>query len=121
VTAVLVAACGLLLAGSDRSALAQRTGSGTILPTRFEANRIYVTPVTAAGDTLRLYTDTGGGRYPILTKPAVERLGLSLTDTLSQGRRSLPVVPFPDVKGIPAPPPNARSCFPIAGRPDCST
>ena len=114
VTAVLVAACGLLLAGSAPVVHAQ--SSGTVLPARFEANRIYVTPVTAAGDTLRLYTDTGGGRYPILTKPAVERLGLSPTDTLSRGRRSLPVVSFPDVEGIPAPTPDRAVVFPNRGQ-----
>jgi hypothetical protein len=68
----------------------------------FEANRIYVSPVTEQGDTLRLFTDTGGGRNPILMRKTAERLGLSPVDTLSQGRRSIPLVPFPDLRDEPS-------------------
>lgn len=45
------------------------------LPARHEAHRFWVTPVTQDGDTLRLYTDTGGGTNMIFPA-AVERLGL---------------------------------------------
>lgn len=31
------------------------------VPTRYDEGRWFVRPVTAAGDTLELYTDTGGG------------------------------------------------------------
>lgn len=93
----LILACGAPLA------VAQTGEDPTPLPAQFDANRIYVTPVSATGDSLRLFTDTGGGKYPILTKPAVERLSLSVTDTLTRGRRSIPMVLFPDVPGIPAP------------------
>jgi predicted aspartyl protease len=69
------------------------------IPAHFQANRIYVSPVTRGGDTLRLYTDTGGGKYPILTKQTADQLELVPIDTLSQGRRSMPLVPFPDIRG----------------------
>lgn len=45
------------------------------LPTRYAAGRFRVAPVTGAGDTLVLYTDTGGGAS-MLFPDAVERLGL---------------------------------------------
>lgn len=106
----------LLLITGAPWASAQSTENRTALPTQFVANRIYVTPVTTTGDTLRLYTDTGGGRYPILTKPAVEQLGLSSADTIARGRRSIPVVPFPDVQGIPAPDPARALVFPESRR-----
>lgn len=88
----------LLLAGSVPSSLAQSSERGNVLPARFDANRIYVTPILASGDTLRLFTDTGGGRHPLLIRKTAERLGLAPVDTQSQGRRSIPVVPFPPLR-----------------------
>jgi hypothetical protein len=35
--------------------------AGTVLPARFESDRVYVTPRTAGGEVLTLYTDSGGG------------------------------------------------------------
>lgn len=45
------------------------------LPTRFVADRVYVTPQTASGAMLSLYTDSGGGLF--LTEQAVKRLQLT--------------------------------------------
>lgn len=71
------------------------------LPAHFEAHRIYVHPVTAEGDTLRLYTDTGGGG-PFLLDATVERLGLPIVDTVTveQGRPA-PRAKLPDLRTIP--------------------
>lgn len=102
----------LLLSGGAPSSIAQSAKDRTILPAQFNANRIHVTPVTAEGDTLRLFTDTGGGRHPVLTKSAVEQLDLSVTDTISQGERSIPVVPFPNVEEIPGPNRSRALVFP---------
>lgn len=111
-----IAGVFLFFLGGAPVGLAQDDGGRTRIPARFEANRIYVTPVTASGDTLRLYTDTGGGRHPIFTTSSVERLGLSPTDTLSQGQRSMPVVPFPEVEGMPAPSTDRAVVFPNRGQ-----
>lgn len=47
------------------------------IPTRFEADRVFAVPVTTNGDTLRLYTDTGGGGN-LLCRKAAQRLRLRL-------------------------------------------
>lgn len=47
------------------------------LPSRFEADRVFVTPATVKGETLRLYTDTGGGTN-LLCREAAQRLHLPL-------------------------------------------
>jgi hypothetical protein len=44
------------------------------LPTRFVSDRFFVTPVTTRGDTLLLFTDSGGGG-PWVIRPVLERLG----------------------------------------------
>ncbi len=49
-------------------------GAAQPLPARFESDRVFVTPESANGITLKLYTDTGGGLF--LTKSAADRLGL---------------------------------------------
>lgn len=47
------------------------------IPTRFEADRVFATPTTADGQSLRLYTDTGGGAN-LLCRKAALRLRLPL-------------------------------------------
>lgn len=47
------------------------------LPSRFEADRVFATPATTKGETLRLYTDTGGGTN-LLCREAAQRLRLPL-------------------------------------------
>lgn len=59
----------LLLATS-----AVRVEGQRVLPTRYEADRFYFTLVTERGDTLMLFTDTGGGLF--LYAEAAERTGL---------------------------------------------
>lgn len=51
--------------------------AGVVLPAQFEADRVYVTPRAANGDTLKLYTDSGGGF--ILSLDAATRLHLAVT------------------------------------------
>jgi len=52
----------------------QQRGAATELPARLIAGRFYVYPVTERGDTLTLFTDTGGGLW--LASDVVARLGL---------------------------------------------
>ena len=82
----------LLLAGAGR---AQTGPTARTLPASFEANQIFVHPVTAGGDTLRLFTDTGGSY--LLYRSAVERLDLPVRDTTVRGR-STSVTVFPDLE-----------------------
>jgi len=86
------------------------TAHAATIPSRFEADRVFATPTTTAGETLRLYTDTGGGAN-LLCRNLARRLGLrvealppngelasELGDDL--GRATLP--PFAPAAGIPA-------------------
>ncbi len=80
------------------------------IPTRFEADRVFATPTTTTGETLRLYTDTGGGAnllcrnvarrlgLRVETLPPNEKLASELGDDL--GRATLP--PSRPDAGIPA-------------------
>jgi hypothetical protein len=89
----------------------------TALPAQFEANRIYVRAAVADGDPLRFYTDTGGGRFAIVTKSAAERLGLKI-DTLAMGGRDRMVTQFPDLASdasLPAPQKGRALVFPKTG------
>ena len=77
---------------------AQSPAEPQVVPADFVHNRIYVTAVTSEGDSLRLLTDTGGGRVFVLTEPTVERLGLPVVDTVSRGRRSIRVTQVPSFR-----------------------
>jgi hypothetical protein len=48
---------------------------GQRIPTRYEGDRFFARPVTAAGDTLQFFTDTGGGLF--IYASAVDSLGLA--------------------------------------------
>lgn len=102
--ALRILALGLLL-----PSLGVGTGyaQGRTLPADFVHNRIYVSAVTANGDSLRLMTDTGGGMAFVLSSSAVQRLDLPVVDTL-QGRRPIPVVPVPSFEAE-GPVPQTRS------------
>ena len=63
------------------------------LPTRTIDYTFLVAPVTATGDTLEFYTDTGGG-IPIVWQAANKRLSLPVDSSNIQGR-TMPVVDFP--------------------------
>ena len=76
------------------------------LPTKFKANRVFVTPVTASGDTLRFYTDSGGGTN-IIWPSTVQRLGLAtrkhpMPPDTTATVATLP--PFKQTASIPHPP-----------------
>lgn len=68
------ALAGLLLVCGGHAATPRLSAQAAYrLPTRYLADRFAVAPVTADGDTLLLYTDTGGG-LNMLWESAVERL-----------------------------------------------
>ena len=76
------------------------------LPTRYLADRFVVTPVTIDGDTLELYTDTGGGAN-MLWESTVRRLRLA-TEQLIQGSDTTTLVRLPRLSSaatIPLPQP----------------
>ena len=60
-------------------ATAHAADAGHDIPAQFVANRVYVVPQTADGDSIRFYSDTGGGTF--IAEPAVKRLKLA-TETL---------------------------------------
>lgn len=71
----------------------------------FQANRIYVTPVTQSGDTLRFYTDTGGG-VNMVWPSAAKDLGLDTTQRQMRGQ-TVTIASLPDFSSeaeIPLPP-----------------
>jgi hypothetical protein len=88
----------LLLLPLRAPATAQPADTAQQLPADFVANRVYVTAVTTDGDSLRLLTDSGGGRLFVLTASAQSRIGQTITDTLSQGSRSFPVTDTPSFR-----------------------
>ncbi|HET7563347.1 MAG TPA: hypothetical protein VFJ96_00025 [Gemmatimonadaceae bacterium] len=49
--------------GGAHYAAVDLAGHATALPTHYDEGRFFVRPVTASGDTLDLYTDTGGGLW----------------------------------------------------------
>ncbi|GIL38815.1 hypothetical protein [Roseiterribacter gracilis] len=51
--------------------------AGEIVPSRFEADTVYVTLPVARGGSVELYTDTGGGGF-VLSERAASRLGLQV-------------------------------------------
>ncbi|MCF7803934.1 MAG: hypothetical protein K9N46_01360 [Candidatus Marinimicrobia bacterium] len=75
------------------------------LPADFQANRIYVTPVTQSGDTLRFYTDTGGG-VNMVWPSVVKSLELDTMQRQMRGQTGA-VASLPDFSAeaeIPLPP-----------------
>ena len=87
-------------------ALAGSTSAQTI-PTQYEAGHFFATPQTAAGQSLRLLVDTGGGGVAgmyWLSTPAAQRLGLK-TGTCSVDGSLLTVATPPAYKaahGLPS-------------------
>lgn len=75
--AIGVAVLGVLIAGPVAAqGTVGDTGTVVELPVRYAADRYFVSPVLASGDTLLLYTDTGGGTS-MLWPATAERLGLA--------------------------------------------
>lgn len=89
----------LSLAGCQPTAPADGPNR-VVLPTAFLADRVYVTPITAAGDTLRFFTDTGGGMSFVYPGVAA-RFGLRADTTTPRTAYQLPS--FQRGAGIPAP------------------
>lgn len=96
------------------------SGSFAELPAHFEGDRIFVRPVTVDGETLNLFTDTGGGL--VLISDVVDRLNLP-TETITTDDRTVTVAELPEFKAeasIPPVPalPNApvtkQGHFPVA-------
>lgn len=111
---ILTALTALLLPGVIS---AQEMDDPVPLPADFSAHRIYVHPVTASGDTLRLYTDTGGGN--LMVKPTVEKLDLSILDTTTVRGRPVPIAEWPDLSpeaSVPPPPEHRVYVFPAGGQ-----
>ncbi len=97
-----VAAAALLAA----PALAAAQQAAVRLPARFVADRVTVAPVLASGDTLLLYTDTGGGAN-MLWPATVDRLKLPV-EVRAMGRDTARIVTLPpmsDAARIPLPNP----------------
>lgn len=112
-SAILTTLTALLIPGTVS---AQGTDNTRPLPAHFSANRIYVHPVTTSGDTLRFYTDTGGGN--LMVKPVVERIDLPTPDTVVAQGRPTPLAKLPDFRpaaSIPSPPKNQVYVFPAGG------
>ena len=77
--------------------------SDQVLPARFEADRIFLELRTAEGQSLRLFTDTGGGLY--LHDHVAERLGLAVEQARGDGGQPLEVVSLPPLHpDTPMPP-----------------
>lgn len=85
-----------------------------VMPTVFEENIIYATPVTTAGQTMKLLTDTGGGLF--LFETSVARLGLAdkvqkIKEEEGDGEFSL--TPLPDFKPDASIPPPGSGLLPV--------
>ena len=89
--------------GALLAAEAPKKKKEVVLPVDSTENRFYVTPVTAKGETLRLYTDSGGGLF--LLSGAVKRLSLP-TKTMEEGPEKFEIVALPAFRpeaSIPSP------------------
>ncbi|HSN88450.1 MAG TPA: hypothetical protein VL025_16940 [Thermoanaerobaculia bacterium] len=74
------------------------------IPTRYDEHRWLVTPVTKGGETLLLYTDSGGGMN-MLFAPVADRLGPARKKIELEGQ-SFDTVAWEDLApGSPVPPP----------------
>lgn len=111
--ALACAASGTEDASAQSVRVTPDAGRATVvdLPVRYDAGRFFLAPVTADGDTLSLYTDTGGGSNMIY-RGAVERLGLE-TLRVEVGGDSVDLTALPTWKPGAAVPPPVR--LPPAG------
>jgi hypothetical protein len=85
-------------------ALAAASPSGQVLPTSFEANRVYVTPQTKSGEQLKFFTDSGG--VTILLEDTAKRLKLpsqAMPKEYGDDAKSARLPAFKSGLGIPAP------------------
>lgn len=83
-----------------------------VLPTSFEENLIYATPVTADGKVMKLLTDTGGGLF--LFDTTVARLGLTdKVRKVAEGGQEFSLTPLPDFRPEASIPPPMNSMLPV--------
>jgi hypothetical protein len=103
-TLLLSAACR---SGAPPAPFAARRAAPPIeIPSRYDEGRWYVAPVTAQGERLLFFTDSGGGTN-MLFAPVAERLGLA-RETVEMDGRQAEVVAFPAMDpgaAIPLPAP----------------
>jgi hypothetical protein len=93
--------------GAPPRSAAPRPAPPVELPARYEEGRWYVAPVTAQGETLLFYTDSGGGTNMVFA-PAAERLGLARETIEAEGQK-IEVVAFPALRpGASIPLPSAQ-------------
>ena len=90
----LGAACG----APGETASTSADASAVALPSRFTADRIYAMVPTRGGDTLNLYTDTGGGLF--VSRDAARRIGWQDTTSLDLSQVATDSQ-FPDPLGTP--------------------
>jgi len=87
---ILIAALGSAVPAADYA---------VTLPTLFVADRVYAVPRTSDGQSLKLYTDTGGGLF--ITQAAAQRLKLRVRlAPLAEGTD--PSAPQPSLAELPA-------------------
>lgn len=90
----------ILAAGAGVAALpamAEDSGGPRTIPTAFEENIIFATPVSTTGQTMKLLTDTGGGTFLLAT--ATTRLGLDArAEKITAGESEMTVTPFPEFR-----------------------
>lgn len=98
----------------DPGAWAGEADSVTALPAEFREDRIYLRPVTDGGDTLRFYTDTGGGAN-MLYEPALQRIG-GAQERIGFGPDSATVTPWPEWRHDAAIPEPVAEVDPLDGR-----
>jgi hypothetical protein len=85
-------------------AFAAANPAGQVMPTSFEAGRVYVVPQTRNGEKLKLFTDSGG--VTVLMDDLVARQKLPtrpLPKEYGDNEKSAPLPTFKSGFGIPAP------------------
>jgi hypothetical protein len=109
--AVLIATAPLSPASGAPQAAVQQPPVRTLLPTRFENNRIFVAPRLVGGATVLFYTDSGGGLNAI-REDVVQRHGLAAgADVEEPGQPPLKTARWPAFVPDASIPPPERDAF----------
>lgn len=108
---VVVSLTGHVRTGQAQASPRTRS-SPQVVPVRYDEHRYIVTPVTEAGDTLYLYTDTGA-ELDLLFAAAIQRLGL-VRDSLIRGTDTPPFTTLPPFRPEASVP--FRSAHPVLER-----
>ena len=92
---LLIAAAPSVLASTAQPTSSQQAPTRTPVPTRFEHQRIFVTPRFADGTTVQFYTDSGGG-LNMIRDDVVRRLDLAAgADVEETGQPPIKTVKWP--------------------------